>query len=218
MDIKELITGTFEDYWSRLDTALDGLTREELAWIPNAACNPISFIVWHMARVEDRWIHYFARGSEDLWVQQAWDKQFGLAASDHGVGFTVEQLAAFPVVSRALLCGYLDVVKQDARAFLQDFQSTVLKSMSSSSTAGLGVPSDQQTCLWTKLCTSSAVANSSTRGTSPLTPMIHWVMHRVALFMGCSIAPYSRRPPSWCAIVTKGAASEHSQTTVFVMC
>jgi hypothetical protein len=71
MDIKELIAGTFEDYWSRVDAALDGLTSEELAWTPDAACNPISFIVWHMARVEDRWIQYFARGSEDLWVQQA---------------------------------------------------------------------------------------------------------------------------------------------------
>ena len=54
MDIKELIAGTFEDYWSRLDAALDGLTSEDLAWQPNTAGNPISFIVGHMARVEDR--------------------------------------------------------------------------------------------------------------------------------------------------------------------
>ena len=29
MDIKELIVGTFEDYWGRLDRALEGLTSEE---------------------------------------------------------------------------------------------------------------------------------------------------------------------------------------------
>ena len=62
MDIKDLIAGTFEDYWSRLDAALDGLTSEELTWQPNTACNPISFIVWHMARVEDRWNPFFCQG------------------------------------------------------------------------------------------------------------------------------------------------------------
>jgi hypothetical protein len=34
----------------------------------------------------------------------------------------LEQLAAFPEVSRELLCGYLDAVKQETRAFLQALQ------------------------------------------------------------------------------------------------
>jgi hypothetical protein len=126
MDIKDLIAGTFEDYWSRLDAALDGLTSDELAWQPNTACNPISFIVWHMARVEDRWLHSFARGSEDLWVQQGWDKQLVLGASEHGVGFTLEQLAAFPAISQELLVGYLAAVQDDTRAFLQACQTEEL--------------------------------------------------------------------------------------------
>ena len=65
---------------------------------------------------------FCARGSEDLWVRQGWDKQFGLAASDHGVGFTLEQLAAFPPISRELLVGYLAAVQHDTRAFLHAFQ------------------------------------------------------------------------------------------------
>jgi hypothetical protein len=60
--------------------------------------------------------------SEDLGVRQGWDKQCGLAPTDHGVGFTLEQLAAFPALSRELLLGYFDAVKKDTRAFLQDFQ------------------------------------------------------------------------------------------------
>src|SRR5262245_15483226 len=66
-------------------------------------------------------------------------------------------------------------------------QSTVVQSMPSSSTAGPGVPSDQRTCPRTKLWTSSAVASSSTRGTSPLTPIIQYVTRRVASVMGCSL-------------------------------
>src|SRR5262249_9674983 len=66
-------------------------------------------------------------------------------------------------------------------------QSTVVQSMSSSSLAGPGVPSDQLTCPQTKLSTSSAVASSSTRGTSPLMPIIQCVTRRVASVMVCSL-------------------------------
>jgi hypothetical protein len=75
--------------------------------------------------------------------------------------------------------------------------STVVKSISSSSIAGPGVPSDQRTCPQTKLCTSSAVANSSTSGASPLTLMIHCVTRCVASFMLCSIAQAIRHRRSW---------------------
>src|SRR5215468_4419661 len=66
-------------------------------------------------------------------------------------------------------------------------QSTVVQSISSSSIAGPGVPSDQRTCPQTKLWTSSAVARSSTRGTSPLMPIIQCVTRRVASVIVCSL-------------------------------
>ena len=51
MDIKALIAGTFEDYWNRLEGALEGLTSEELAWRPQTECNPMGFIAWPMGHV-----------------------------------------------------------------------------------------------------------------------------------------------------------------------
>ena len=122
MDIKELINGTFEDYWSRLDNALEGLTSEELAWRPQDDCNPISFIAWHMARVEDRFFHHFAMNTEEVWVKNDWFTQFGLDATDHGVRFTLEQVAAFPAISPELLSGYLNDVRQETRTFIQDLK------------------------------------------------------------------------------------------------
>jgi hypothetical protein len=122
MDIKELITGTFEDYWARFDNALEGLTSAELAWQPQADCNPISFIAWHMARVEDRFVHHFARGAEDVWVRNDWWTQFGLGVADHGVRFTLEQVAAFPALSPEMLLGYIKDVRSETQAFLQELQ------------------------------------------------------------------------------------------------
>ena len=122
MDIRELITGTFEDYWARFDNAIEGLTSEELAWRPQADCNPISFIAWHMARVEDRFVHHFAQGVDDVWGTNNWYTQFGLEPSDHGVRFTLEQVATFPVISLDLLQGYLGDVRADTKAFIQAFR------------------------------------------------------------------------------------------------
>jgi hypothetical protein len=122
MDIRELIRGTVEDYWARFDRALEGLTSAELAWQPQADCNPISFIAWHMARVEDRFVQHFARGGAEVWVQHEWYTRFGLDAADHGVRFTLEQVAAFPVISPALLAGYLDAVRRETQGFLQALQ------------------------------------------------------------------------------------------------
>src|SRR5688572_23012450 len=108
MDIKELIVDTFEDYWNRCERALDGLTSADLAWRPQAECNSMGFIAWHMARVEDRFVQYFAPGVEEVWVKHHWYTQFGLDAADHGVRFTLAQVAAFPVISPEVLWGYLN--------------------------------------------------------------------------------------------------------------
>jgi uncharacterized damage-inducible protein DinB len=72
MEIQGLIEGTLDDYRNRLATALAGLTTEELAWRPDHHSNPIGCMLWHLVRVEDRWIGYFVRGDEDLWVKNAW--------------------------------------------------------------------------------------------------------------------------------------------------
>src|SRR5215831_16362790 len=79
------------------------------------------------------------------------------------------------------------VYKTACITFRTKCQSTVVQSISSSSIAGPGVPSDQRTCPQTKLWTSAAVASSSTRGTSPLMPIIHWVTRRVASVIVCSL-------------------------------
>src|SRR5215470_14769499 len=84
-------------------------------------------------------------------------------------------------------CPWMRVYRTACITLRTKFQSTVVQSISSSSIAGPGVPSDQRTCPQTKLWTSSAVANSSTRGTSPLMPIIHWVTRRVASVIVCSL-------------------------------
>ena len=69
---------------------------------------------------------YFARGAEDIWVQNNWYNHFGLAAVDHGVGFTLEQVARFPALTLEELLGYVHDVHRETTAFVQHVQATDL--------------------------------------------------------------------------------------------
>ena len=122
MEMNELIEGTLEDYWTRLETALEELTTEELTHRPTTECNSISFILWHMIRVEDRWIQYFTRGDDDLWVKNNWYKKLGLPESDHGVGFTLDQVANFPTMPLDDLLGYFHEVRGATQGFIRELQ------------------------------------------------------------------------------------------------
>ena len=72
MELTEFIEQTLEDCRRRVYGATAPLTPQEMAWRPDPAANSINFLVWHIARVEDRWIQGFARGDEEIWIRDGW--------------------------------------------------------------------------------------------------------------------------------------------------
>ncbi len=122
MEIIALIEQTLEDYWQRIDRALDGLTPAELAWRPDAESNSIAFIVWHVVKVEDRWIQVFAQGIPDVWTRDGWHEKFGISDDSFGFGFglSVEQLGKFPAIAKENLDGYRHAVQNETQAYLKN--------------------------------------------------------------------------------------------------
>ncbi len=45
MESKEILIKSLEESQRYLDQALEGLTPEEIAWVPNDECNSIAFIL-----------------------------------------------------------------------------------------------------------------------------------------------------------------------------
>ena len=113
MELGEFIEQTLEDYRRRVYAAMKPLTEDEINWMPNPESNSIAFIVWHVARVEDRWTNTFAKGAEEVWLRQGWHQRFGLPEKEMGLRFDVEQLSAFPRLSTELLEGYFDAVREE---------------------------------------------------------------------------------------------------------
>jgi hypothetical protein len=117
MEPRDLLEDLFGRIPHAVEGAVAGLSAEDLVWVPAAGANPIGWLVWHLARVED---HHGAEllGTDQLWP--GWADRFGLDPDpeDNGYGHTAEQVAAVRPPSAELLLEYHAAVHQPLAAFV----------------------------------------------------------------------------------------------------
>jgi hypothetical protein len=117
------VAGVYLELYGRVPPlvrdAVAGVPLARLTDPPSPGANPIAWLVWHLARVQD---HHIAELLDDaqLWVDGDWAARFGLAAdpSNTGYGHTAEEVATVRPESVEALVDYLDVVDMRTRAFL----------------------------------------------------------------------------------------------------
>jgi hypothetical protein len=105
----ELLVDGFGRIRENVADVLDGLTPEQLTYRVDADANPVSWLVWHLTRVQDDHVAA-AFGATQVWVSGSWARRFGLPADmmDHGYGHTSSQVAtvAAATASASLLLEY----------------------------------------------------------------------------------------------------------------
>jgi Protein of unknown function (DUF664) len=74
---------------------LDGLSAEQLAYRVDADANPVSWLVWHLTRVQDDHVAA-AFGVAQVWSSGGWAARFGLPKDylEHGYGQASKEVAA----------------------------------------------------------------------------------------------------------------------------
>jgi len=103
---------------------VDGLTREQLTWTPSppdgvrADANPIAWLVWHAARVQDDHLATLA-GVAQVWTAEGFVERFALPLDpgDIGFGHTAEQVHSV-VADAPLLAEYLRAVHAQTVRYL----------------------------------------------------------------------------------------------------
>jgi hypothetical protein len=102
-----------------LRRALQGMTPEVLQYRPAGHTNPIGWLAWHIARVEDMHVADLLE-QDQLWIGDRWHERFGMApdARDFGTRQTLEQVNAVSAPSVDLLLGYYDAVAARTDAYL----------------------------------------------------------------------------------------------------
>ena len=90
----EILTDALGRVVDIAEQVVDGLGPDELAHRVGPDANPIGWLVWHLARVQDDHVADVA-GSEQVWTGQAYADRAGLPfdTGDIGFGHTSEQVA-----------------------------------------------------------------------------------------------------------------------------
>lgn len=120
MDISEVFADAFARVREEVHAVLDGLSREELDTRPGPEANPIGWLVWHIARVQDDHVADVA-GREQTWTAGGWEERFALplAPGDTGYGHTDEQVAKVSGIAASELRAYYDAVHEATLAYVR---------------------------------------------------------------------------------------------------
>lgn len=107
MDFRDVTLQAIADFSEQLDAALEGLTPEQWLWRPTPTANHVLWTVWHLTRVEDAWINWYLSDNGERWKTRGWADKFGMPADDrYGMGYTSEEMEAFPAVPSEVVAGY----------------------------------------------------------------------------------------------------------------
>lgn len=113
----QLLQDLFDRVREEGAAVLDGITQEELARAAGGN-NPVGWLVWHTARVQDAQVAEVA-GHEQVWTAQGWARQFALPFDDAATGYGQSaQEVAQVRADGDLLAGYLSAVAEASDAYL----------------------------------------------------------------------------------------------------
>lgn len=120
MDAREVLAEAFDRLPDLVRSAVDGLTPEELHWVPAPGANSVGWLVWHLTRIQDDHVAE-VMGEEQVWVRDGWASLFGLdpGAADTGYGHSAAQVDRVRPESGEVLIGYFDAVAARTREFLR---------------------------------------------------------------------------------------------------
>jgi len=90
-----LLTDAFERIQESVDSAVEGLDADQLAGRLDPDANPISWLIWHLSRVQDDHVAA-AFGVSQVWSTRSWAPRLGMPehTRELGYGHTSAQVEA----------------------------------------------------------------------------------------------------------------------------
>ncbi|MFD6139402.1 DUF664 domain-containing protein [Promicromonospora sp. NPDC060271] len=115
----DLLVDAFGRIKETVHGSVRGLSGEELAFRLDEDTNSITWLVWHLTRVQDDHVAD-AAGTSQVWSDDGWDRRFGLPfpAEETGYGHDADEVSAVRVPSGDLLTGYHDAVHERTLRYL----------------------------------------------------------------------------------------------------
>jgi uncharacterized damage-inducible protein DinB len=123
--VSELLVDSFDRIREVVHEVLDGLTLDELTYRPDPQANSISWLIWHLTRVQDDHIAG-AAGQPQVWMD-GWQQRAGLPfdPAEHGYGQDSAAVAQVRLPAE-FLAGYYDATHAQTVAFLSGLRDADL--------------------------------------------------------------------------------------------
>ena len=74
----EGVLSALERNWEMVDGTLAGLDDAILARRPTDQCNSMAWLLWHMTRVLDTFVHTRLQAQPQVWIGDGWYAKFGM--------------------------------------------------------------------------------------------------------------------------------------------
>ncbi len=130
MELSELLVDLFERISEHVDEAVDGVDVETLNTPPEHGSNPIGWLVWHLARIEDAQVADLLDVPQ-VWIADEtgdWPARFGLEPdpANHGYGHSPAEVAEVRPDSVPALRDYYGAVARTTQDALRVIGPTTL--------------------------------------------------------------------------------------------
>ena len=119
MTLTQFIEDSFAKEHEFLMDAVHDLTPQELVFRAGPEANNINWLLWHMFRVEDMWIHFFIKKEAEIWERDGWNEKFGLPTRDNGFEHPPQQVANFPTLDLKELLAYGESLRAATLEYLR---------------------------------------------------------------------------------------------------
>lgn len=119
MTSADLLADAFDRIREEVHNAVDGLSKEQLAFRVDDDANSIAWLVWHLTRIQDDHVSDVA-GAEQVWTSRGWAERFGLPFGRLATGYehSSGDVAAVQVGAE-LLTGYHDAVFEETSRYVR---------------------------------------------------------------------------------------------------
>lgn len=106
MDIRDVLIDGIEQMNEWMDAALDGLTPEQVNYLPEGKTTSIGFNAWHVFRTQDNIVNFVFQRKSPIWMEQGYLEKTGLPKVEQGTGMDMEVARSLKFDDLALLREY----------------------------------------------------------------------------------------------------------------
>jgi len=127
MEWQELVIDSYGRILEILESALEGLTQDDLNVQPHSDSNSIGWLAWHLTRVQDDHIAALM-GEEQLWIEDEWHSKFNRAPDRKDIGFgqSSEEVSAFKSPDIEILLEYHRAVLERSKRHIRSLSEAEL--------------------------------------------------------------------------------------------